>query len=68
MGALNASHDLHMLSIDSKEDDITSRLRQDLKVLLEGLQAAELKRGRQKVVEIEQYVGRQWDEVEGSSS
>ena len=68
VGALNASHDMHMLAIDSKEDEITSRLRQDLKVLLEGLQVVELKRGRQKVVEIEQYIGQQREEVEGSEA
>lgn len=62
MGALNATHDLHMLAIDSKEDKIASRVRQDLAVLLKSLQEEELARSRKRVVEIEQYVEQQKEE------
>lgn len=64
MGALNATHDLHMLAIDSKEDKIASRVRQDLAALLKSLQEEELARSRKRVVEIEQYVEQQKEEVE----
>ena len=62
VGALNATHDLHMLAIDSKEDKIASRVQQDLAVLLKSLQEEELARSRKRVVEIEQYVEQQKEE------
>ena len=64
MSALNTSHDTHMLAIDNKEDDIVKRANKDLKALLESIQEAELKRNRQKVVEIDQYIKQQREDLE----
>ena len=64
VGAMNASHDSHLLAIDNKEDSIASRVKRDLSSLLDSIQKAELERNRVKVVEIEQYVAHEKDELE----
>ena len=56
MSALNASHDGHLLAIDSKEDSIVHRAKADLSQLLEGLTEGELARNRRKVTEVRQYL------------
>ncbi|KAL5473023.1 hypothetical protein EMCRGX_G027463 [Ephydatia muelleri] len=59
VGALNAAHDCHLLAIDNKEDSIVSRAKKDRDSLIETIQNSELKRNRQKIVEIEQYIEQQ---------
>ena len=60
VSALNTTHDNHLLSIDSREDDITHRSKADLAHLLETISEAELTRNRHKVTEITQYIA--WQE------
>lgn len=62
--ALNNAHDTHMLAIDGKEDVISQQISQDLAALMKGIQEVEVKRNRQKVVEIERYIEHQREELE----
>jgi hypothetical protein len=55
VSALNASHDGHLLAIDSREDSIVARAKADLSQLLEGLAKAELACNRRKVTEVRQH-------------
>lgn len=64
MSALNASHDGHLLAIDSKEDSIAHCSKSDLSCLLEELTEAELARNRRKITEIRQYLADCETEVE----
>ncbi len=62
--ALNNAHDTHMLAIDSQEDSISQTVAKDMAVLVKDLSAREIKRNRQKVVEIERYVDFQKEEFD----
>ena len=62
--ALNNAHDTHMLAIDGREDAISQQISQDLAALMKNIQEAEVKRNRQKVVEIERYMEHQREELE----
>ncbi|KAL5473021.1 hypothetical protein EMCRGX_G027461 [Ephydatia muelleri] len=64
VGALNAAHDCHLLAIDNKEDSIVSSAKKDRDSLIETIQNSELKRNRQKIVEIEQYIEGEEDEID----
>ena len=52
--------------IHTQEDSIVSRAKKDRDTLIETIQNSELRRNRQKIVEIEQYIEQQRDE-EGMS-
>ncbi len=64
MSALNNAHDTHMLVIDGREDAIAQQMAQDMKTLTGDIQDGEIKRNRQKVVEIERYIDSQKEELE----
>lgn len=64
LGALNSSHDTHMLSIDNKEDSIRLRALKDSKILMNDIIEKESSRNRQRITEISQYIDLQREETE----
>lgn len=67
VSALNQAHDIHLLAIDNREDDISRRASKDLAKILEKIQRSELARNRKKVAEIDQYISGQKETVSGLS-
>lgn len=64
VSALNNAHDTHMLAIDGQEDSISQRLNKDMATLIKDISEGEIKRNRQKVVEIERYIDYQREELD----
>ncbi|XP_064406106.1 dynein regulatory complex subunit 3-like isoform X2 [Halichondria panicea] len=64
VSALNNAHDTHMLIIDGREDAIAQQMSRDMTSLTQDIQDGEIKRNRQKVVEIERYIDSQREEIE----
>lgn len=63
VSALNTAHDTHLLAIDSREDAISQQTSKDLASLIRDIQDAEVKRNRQKVLEIDLYIEHQREEL-----
>ena len=53
---------MHSCTHQPKEDSIVSRAKKERDVLIESIQTSELRRNRQKIVEIEQYIEKQREE------
>ena len=68
VSALNQAHDIHLLAIDNREDDISQRASKDLAKILEEIQSNELARNRKKVAEIDQYINKQRREYTSTAS
>ncbi|XP_047145604.1 dynein regulatory complex subunit 3 isoform X1 [Hydra vulgaris] len=64
MNAVSASHDSHLFKIDCKEDDIVTRINANIRNLIEGLHADEIKRNRLRVCEINYLLDHFRDEIE----
>ncbi|XP_065826687.1 dynein regulatory complex subunit 3-like [Oscarella lobularis] len=67
--AINASHDVHVLAIDNKEDSILSRARRDLNFLVERVHREEVERNRSRTAEILHFIehhGNEFDMLEES--
>ncbi|KAI8506378.1 Dynein regulatory complex subunit 3 [Branchiostoma belcheri] len=63
--AVGASHDLHLLKIDNKEDDIITRANNWLAALMERVHnEEEVKRNRHRVSEINNFIDHLREEVE----
>ncbi|CAN0260453.1 unnamed protein product [Lampetra planeri] len=56
VNAASASHDIHLLKIDNKEDDIISRANTWMATFVQRVQDEEVKRNRARVTEINHYV------------
>ena len=68
VSALNQAHDIHLLALDNREDDISRRASKDLSNVLEQIQTSELARNRKKVAEIDVYIDRQRKELASAIS
>ena len=65
LNALAASHDAHLLLIDSREDDTTSRIRHWLTTVVDDIHdTEELRRNRLRVVEISNLIDHLRDDVD----
>lgn len=64
MNAIGSSHDVHLLKIDNREDDIVTRSGAWLTALIAKLHADETKRNRARVVEISNFVDHLREEVD----
>ncbi|XP_017780302.1 PREDICTED: dynein regulatory complex subunit 3-like [Nicrophorus vespilloides] len=62
MNAIAASHDLHLLAIDNREDMLVRRAKTWLSNLVNDLQKDEITRNRAKILEINHYLDIQKDE------
>lgn len=63
VSAINTAHDTHMLAIDSREDIISQQTSKDMSALINDIQDAEVKRNRQKVLEVDLYIEHQKEEL-----
>ena len=64
VNAIGASHDVHLLKIDNREDDIVTRSGAWLTSLIATLHVEETKRNRARVVEISNYIDHLREEVD----
>ncbi|XP_053222176.1 dynein regulatory complex subunit 3 isoform X2 [Podarcis raffonei] len=56
VNAVNASHDIHLLKIDNREDEIITKANGWASTLVEKVHKTEIQRNRSRVLEINQYV------------
>ncbi|XP_067317234.1 dynein regulatory complex subunit 3-like [Anolis sagrei] len=56
VNAVNASHDIHLLKIDNREDEIVTKANGWASVLIERVHNDEINRNRSRVMEINQYI------------
>ena len=65
INAISTSHDYHLLKIDNKEEDMTTRINNWMKGLLEKIyEEEEIQRNRLRVVEINHLVDHLRDEID----
>ncbi|KAK3089457.1 hypothetical protein FSP39_003766 [Pinctada imbricata] len=65
INALSSSHDVHMLKIDNKEDDIVTRINNWLKGMMENIhQDEEIARNRMRVSEVNNMIDHLRDEID----
>ncbi|KAK7484639.1 hypothetical protein BaRGS_00024047, partial [Batillaria attramentaria] len=63
--AVSSSHDVHLLKIDNKEDDIVTRINNWLKHMIETIhEEQEIKRNRQRVTEINHLIDHLREEID----
>lgn len=63
--AVSSSHDVHLLKIDNKEDDIVTRINNWLKHMIETIhEEQEINRNRQRVTEINHLIDHVREEIE----
>lgn len=66
MNAVTSSHDVHLLKIDNKEDDIVTRINGWLKNMITSIHnEEEIKRNRTRVTEINHLIDHLREESEG---
>uniref|UniRef100_H2Z571 Dynein regulatory complex subunit 3 n=1 Tax=Ciona savignyi TaxID=51511 RepID=H2Z571_CIOSA len=64
VNAIGASHDVHLIKIDNREDEIVTRSGSWLTGCLQDIQAGECARNRARVVEISSYIDHLRDEID----
>lgn len=64
VNAVNASHDIHLLKIDNREDEIITKANSWASVLIEKVHKDEITRNRNRVKEINQFVDHLHEELE----
>ena len=65
MNAVTSSHDVHLLKIDNKEDDIVTRINTWLKNMIETIHVEqEIQRNRMRVTEITHLIDHLRDEAD----
>lgn len=64
VNAVSASHDMHLLKIDNREDDIITRVKNWTTVLIQKVHSQELQRNRKRVSEINNYSDNLEDELD----
>ena len=65
INAVTSSHDVHLLKIDNKEDDMVTRINTSMKTTIEKIhQEQEVRRNRDRVGEINNLVDHLRDEID----
>jgi len=64
VNAIGASHDVHLVKIDNREDEIVTRSGGWISSLMQGIHKSECVRNRTRVVEISNYIDHSRSEVE----
>nr|XP_005289071.1 dynein regulatory complex subunit 3 isoform X3 [Chrysemys picta bellii] len=68
VNAVNASHDIHLLKIDNREDDIVTKANSWSSSVIEEVHKNELNRNRNRVREINQYIDHLQEELDNMES
>ncbi|XP_030433775.1 dynein regulatory complex subunit 3 isoform X2 [Gopherus evgoodei] len=68
VNAVNASHDIHLLKIDNREDDIITKANSWSSSVIEEVHKNELSRNRNRVREINQYIDHLQEELDNMES
>lgn len=69
VNAVGASHDIHLLKIDNREDELVTRINSWCTNLVDKIHKDEITRNRKRVKEINQYIDHmqsELDNMEGS--
>ncbi|KAF7698056.1 hypothetical protein HF521_004566 [Silurus meridionalis] len=64
INAVSASHDIHLLKIDNREDDLLTRINSWKNTLIKTIQDDEVKRNRKRISEIHTYIDFAKDQLE----
>jgi hypothetical protein len=65
INAVTSSHDVHLLKIDNKEDDMVTRINNWMKTSIEKIHyEQEVKRNRERVAEINNLIDHLRDEID----
>ncbi|XP_015264753.1 PREDICTED: leucine-rich repeat-containing protein 48 [Gekko japonicus] len=64
VNAVNASHDIHLLKIDNREDEIITKANSWASALIEKVHKSEITRNRNRVKEINQFIDHLHNELE----
>ncbi|XP_076809798.1 dynein regulatory complex subunit 3-like [Clavelina lepadiformis] len=64
VNAIGASHDVHLVKIDNREDEIVTRSSGWISSLMQSIHRAECLRNRQRVIEISNFVEHLRDEID----
>uniref|UniRef100_A0A8D0GGM6 Dynein regulatory complex subunit 3 n=1 Tax=Sphenodon punctatus TaxID=8508 RepID=A0A8D0GGM6_SPHPU len=64
VNAVNASHDIHLLKIDNREDDIITKSNSWSSAVIEEVHKNEIRRNRNRVREINQYIDRLQEDLD----
>ncbi|XP_073217927.1 dynein regulatory complex subunit 3 isoform X3 [Lepidochelys kempii] len=68
VNAVNASHDIHLLKIDNREDDIITKANSWSSSVIEEVHKNEISRNRNRVREINQYIDHLQEELDNMES
>eukprot|EP00062_Callorhinchus_milii_P019899 gi/632974955/ref/XP_007903960.1/ PREDICTED: leucine-rich repeat-containing protein 48 [Callorhinchus milii] len=64
VNAVNASHDMHLLKIDNREDELVTRSNGWTTAMMDKLHMEEINRNRKRVLEINHYIDHWYSELE----
>ena len=65
VNAVTSSHDVHLLKIDNREDELQTRIKQWLSTLIEEIHdTEEVKRNRARVIEITNLINHLRDDID----
>ncbi|KAM4024280.1 LOW QUALITY PROTEIN: dynein regulatory complex subunit 3 [Anomaloglossus baeobatrachus] len=64
INAVSASHDIHMLKIDNREDELVTKINNWATNLIQKVHGEELQRNRKRVAEINRYIDHLRDELD----
>ncbi|XP_075035319.1 dynein regulatory complex subunit 3 [Mixophyes fleayi] len=64
MNAVSASHDIHLLKIDNREDELVTKINNLVSNLIQKVQRDELQRNRKRAAEINIYIDHLRDELD----
>lgn len=68
VNAVGASHDIHLLKIDNREDELVTRINSWCTQLVDKIHRDEITRNRKRVREINQYIDHAQRELESLES
>ncbi|KAJ6656020.1 hypothetical protein lerEdw1_004605 [Lerista edwardsae] len=68
VNAVNASHDVHLLKIDNREDEIVTKANSWARALIDKVHKSEIDRNRNRVMEINQYIDHLHEELDNMDS
>ena len=63
VNAMGASHDVHLVKIDNREDEIVTRSSSWISTLMQQIHKQETKRNRERVSEITNYINHLSDDL-----
>ncbi|KAK2492710.1 hypothetical protein MC885_002882 [Smutsia gigantea] len=66
VNAVGASHDIHLLKIDNREDELVTRINSWCTNLVDKIHRDEITRNRKRVKEISQYIGHMQSELDNT--